>query len=887
MVRPKPSSSKKPKRGVDFKKIKHKIGRKLPPPRNATSTEIKSKAIVLPEQSVASERDGLAVNKKGLTLRELLQQTSHHNAKIRRAALTGVRDLVLKYPLELKLHKLAIIEKLRERISDNDKVVRETLYHLLKTVIFPSSKEEITAPIISLLMAYIFNAMSHLAVDVRLMAFKFFELVVLNYPSSFMLYAEKVLDNYVDILRNNLIYLVDKSKLKNVLGGLAHCLSLLSNKSLEDNRLNNLNQGIVQPKGLYAYKSEVHEDNAAGISSISGNLENLVPVLVNSFLESTSMRPTMDVIDAPTFDCMLCTLQCINSAVKIYEMGKPYTLLFNGRDVTQNNMMIYMRKLWETFPVGRLSQSPEKVDNKYIVLDIKIAEIFLHLTKWMNDTSFLSEKLLGFIESLLLAGTNTPLNTVLTEKHIGSLLPFTPRLLSQVTGSWKARLLEAFTYSFKECKVDSRLYIAYLCVVEELLSVTSNLGLPTCAATYEDLLRHQIAWMRELPRILLHLGYKHPSTTMVVLKILLRIGQSSMPNSAFGIEYDCLQFTLREFYGTKKDAGSVHYGPFMKLPRDCQELAICCLYYFSSLSLDFLESLTYCCLCNDMEPLILLRIVEVLQSAYKAGHVPISEYIGFLVTQVARFKVFPEKFLVEKNHGNVSNRKTFKSLTDAVFGCLTQMGDSCIMLKLLCKNILNEMSLKPPIDNFRGLLRMIIALDTRPTKLLDDDIINLSKLLSRYMVDAASCISEDPNVAHRFNQMSIFDYYVKPCIILFFASDKLLLLVLKSLDYFLMEDCILLPSQSCAKYGFESSSRIHAVSCILTFMHNYARLHRSLSRSKAAIEHILLSMQNLLDSDKHSRSLEERSRLQSDLDQMTARIHDFWRIWVVNGLEGV
>lgn len=56
----------------------------------------------------------------------------------------------------------------------------------------PFFVQEITAPIISLLMAYIFNAMSHLAVDVRLMAFKFFELVVLNYPSSFMLYAEKV-----------------------------------------------------------------------------------------------------------------------------------------------------------------------------------------------------------------------------------------------------------------------------------------------------------------------------------------------------------------------------------------------------------------------------------------------------------------------------------------------------------------------------------------------------------------------------------------------------------------------------------------------------------------------------------------------------------------------
>lgn len=41
-------------------------------------------AIVLPEQSVASEKAGLAVSRKGLTLKELLQQTSHHNSKVRK-----------------------------------------------------------------------------------------------------------------------------------------------------------------------------------------------------------------------------------------------------------------------------------------------------------------------------------------------------------------------------------------------------------------------------------------------------------------------------------------------------------------------------------------------------------------------------------------------------------------------------------------------------------------------------------------------------------------------------------------------------------------------------------------------------------------------------------
>ncbi|KAL2901024.1 Testis-expressed protein 10-like protein, partial [Bienertia sinuspersici] len=184
--------AKKPQvRGVDFKKFKKKLGRKLPPPKNATNIEIKAKAIILPEQSVALDKEGVPVSKKGLTLKELLHQTSHHNVKIRRDALLGIRELLLKFPEELKLHKNAAIEKLRERVSDDDKVVREALYQLFKSVILPGCKEDIQGAPISLIMAYIFKAMTHLAIDVRFMAFKFFDLVVQNYPPSFSTYAEK------------------------------------------------------------------------------------------------------------------------------------------------------------------------------------------------------------------------------------------------------------------------------------------------------------------------------------------------------------------------------------------------------------------------------------------------------------------------------------------------------------------------------------------------------------------------------------------------------------------------------------------------------------------------------------------------------------------------
>lgn len=51
-------------------------------------------------------------------------------------------------------------------------------------------------PMVTLLMPHIFKAMAESSIDVRLMAFKFFHLVVKHYPPTFSLYADKVLLNY-------------------------------------------------------------------------------------------------------------------------------------------------------------------------------------------------------------------------------------------------------------------------------------------------------------------------------------------------------------------------------------------------------------------------------------------------------------------------------------------------------------------------------------------------------------------------------------------------------------------------------------------------------------------------------------------------------------------
>lgn len=72
--------------------------------------------------------------------------------------------------------------------------------HFSNTQLFVFHVQDNQGPFISMMMAYIFNAMTHLAVDVRLMAFKFFDLVVQHYPPSFSLYAEKV-SHFVLILK--------------------------------------------------------------------------------------------------------------------------------------------------------------------------------------------------------------------------------------------------------------------------------------------------------------------------------------------------------------------------------------------------------------------------------------------------------------------------------------------------------------------------------------------------------------------------------------------------------------------------------------------------------------------------------------------------------------
>ncbi|KAK1389700.1 testis-expressed protein 10-like [Heracleum sosnowskyi] len=847
MGKPKSSSKKQPKRsGIDFKKIKRKIGRKLPPPKNTTNTDIKSKAIILPEQSVASDKAGLAVSKKGLTLKELLQQTSHHNAKVRKDALIGIKDVLTKYPDELKLHKLAVIEKLRERISDDDKLVRETLFQLFKSVIFPGCKEDGQGPFVSLMMVYIFSAMTNLAIDIRLMAFKFLDLVLQNCPTSFSLYAEKILQNYEDILRQNQFYLQDKAKLKSALAGITYCLSLLPHNQRGDALATD---NIAAEGVLHAYEPDVPKESA-GLSVITKKLNGILPIMVGCFQDFVPLVHTSPQLDAQSFDCMLSVLQSIDLIVQFFAYGTdkneqelqipPY--FYTHRAVSphgqDNNIMVMLKKLWDVFPLYPAQQLSEKEDNRYFILNIIISEIFLSLSNWIYPSSALLEKFLEFIDNALsekICGS-LQVGKVFHEKHSVSLVAYIPKLLKQVSGSWRSRILQGFTNVFKSCKPESSLKMVCISAIEEFLD-SENVCL-YLETSDPEILAYHITWLRELPSLLIHLGDKHPFSSKAVLLLLLHLGQRASINPTLSQEYNNIQHALKDFYSSIADS-TVGYGPFISLARDIQELSVCCLYYFSYLDSPIIQSVTSCCLCHNLESFILFRIIEVLHSSYKAGRIQIANHISFFITLLSRYKVFTEKSHDVTESDGKSNFGTLKSITNVVCSFLLQLGDEHVVFQMLEKTVINQILLKPPLDNICALLRVLVTLDSEPTKLSEQSMISLSSFLPVYLTDIVSCIPEDKTESADIVSRKRTRYYLLPCMFFFSRSHKLLKLVLKMTGSLVNEKSSSGSTQQWTQYTTGYSRRIDAIVSVLLLIFADIKIQKNLLLCKAEIEQIL------------------------------------------------
>ncbi|KAL8143453.1 hypothetical protein V2J09_016485 [Rumex salicifolius] len=861
MVRPKSSSKKQPSRGVDFKKFKRKIGRELPPAKNATNTEIKTKAIILPEQSVAADKTGLAVSRKGLTLKELLQQTSHHNAKVRRDAIIGIKDLLQRHPEELKLHRLSVIEKLRERISDDDKVVRETLYQLFKSVILPGCKEDNLGALVSLIMVYVFNAMTNLSIDVRLLAFKFLDLLVQHHPLTFTTNAEKILQNYEDILRKNKFHLEDKGKLKIALSGLMCCLSLLPSYEKEDPSAKN----IAGSYALHAYKPDVQKDSS-GYLCVVQRLKDVVPVLVNCFNDFLSMVHAQPQLDGLSYDCILSILQSIDYAVCYFAYGElnyqqNHTTTYPVKnDITtlSQSFTTSLEKLFYLFPLRLVHHASEKDDSRYFTVNAVILKIFFNLSKRSCPPPTLLDRFLEFVEFVLLEKISRGKQSVqaFSEKHLLSLISSLPRLVSGVDYSWRYRLIQAFTATFERCSSASKMKMACLLAIEEILLPQNMQHLE---GDDPNILAHQSTWIQELPLILVSLGDTHPSYSKAVLSLLLRLGQVALPNTFLGSEYDKIQPKLRAFFGD---------GLFVRLPDDCQELSCCCLYYFSLLDASLLTSIASCCLCHDLDLNILFRMIEVLNSAYKAGHIQMDDQISFFITLLSQLKVRPGlPDGVSQDAQKFSTRQNYRSITGAICSFLHQMGDHSLMFQMLENILLDILSAKLALDNTCSMIRMLVTVYTTSTQLSAESLVKLSNILSGYLLDIAICFPEEKTKCSDSAARQAYQYYLLPCLVMLDRSHKLLKSLLVTMGSLVFANELDLCHNFSVISG-DPTSRIRAFVSIFSMLFKDVKIRRALPSFKQEMDAILTSIVSLQSKEELDMGLEQRHKAKSAVEEL-------------------
>ncbi|KZV15916.1 hypothetical protein F511_29088 [Dorcoceras hygrometricum] len=868
MVKPKAQSKKPKKRGVDFKKIKRKIGRRLPRPSNATNVEIKSRAIVLPEQSIASDKAGLAVSKKGLTLKELLQQTSHHNSKVRKAhlsnqikwyyvssltydsfpkdALLGIRNILLTHPAELKLHKLAFIEKMRERIGDHDKLVRENLYQLFKSVIFPGCKEDNQGPIVSLMMPYIFNAMTHLAIEVRLMAFKFFDLTIEHYPSSISLYAEKILCNYEHILRKNQFF-DDKGKLRSLLSGLARCLSLLPRDGRDQSSFDN---DFSSQNILHAFESEAAQEPIR-LADICKKLKDLLPILVSCFLDFMPLVHSITKLDAQSCDCMQSILQNIDLIARFITCGG------YGSESDQHGFLPYlkpdkiahddgyviprtMKKLWDVFPLNLVDHLSGKDGDRLLMLNVLIIQIFLRSSDWNYSPPSFVEKFLEFFESSL--PTKIQVGKVLQGKHLLTLIPYIPNLTMRISGEWRSRILQAFTSVFQNCSPESSMKLACLSAIEEILAHEESwLSLDT---TDPILLEYLMLWMRDLPSLLIYLDDKNPLCSKAVLRLQLGLGQKAPVNSPISREIDSMQYGLGGFYCKHVD-NDICYGPFVRLSAEIQELALCCLRFFSFIESELLQSLVSCCLYDDLEPHILFRILELLDCAFRDGHIQIAEYASFHLTLLSRFHVYPEKVCPAVNYDGKSNRKLFNSITSIVCKYLAHTGDDCLVFQMLEKIIVDQICGEISMDNKCAFLRLLVSLDSKPTRLSEQSITKISNVLPQYLIDISLIFEDGDQKTTSAIIVKRRRYYLMPSYYLFHSSKRLANLVLDVLASWVSEvNTVFITRLS--HLSVDRSTRVCAIISVLLHMYKDSKMRQILLSCNMQIETVVQSLLTLL-----------------------------------------
>jgi hypothetical protein len=148
------ASAVKPKRQVDFKRKKAKVGRTVER-SNVTKISVKSKKIVLLDQS----KESLRVAEDDINIDALLRLTTHYDPRNR---ISGLVELKQAFGRSSNAKFVAVtLPAVMELLYDGSNDVRTTFLDLLQAL-FDIYSEASFLPVISVIVTYLCSGMTSL-----------------------------------------------------------------------------------------------------------------------------------------------------------------------------------------------------------------------------------------------------------------------------------------------------------------------------------------------------------------------------------------------------------------------------------------------------------------------------------------------------------------------------------------------------------------------------------------------------------------------------------------------------------------------------------------------------------------------------------------------------
>ncbi|XP_024545839.1 testis-expressed protein 10 homolog isoform X1 [Selaginella moellendorffii] len=722
----KKTKSKRSGVGIDFKKVKHKVGRKIPAPQNATKVEFKSKKIVLHEQSVKVDKDGLAVNQRNKTLKELLNQIAHYNARVRKDALMGIKDLFSRHPKELECNAITTIQKLTSRFTDGDKAVRHALLLVLRET-FSSVSKSVMKPIVSIVMAHLGTAMTHMANDIRLDAFAFLDLLLQHYSSLLIpMYTSQIFDHYNHFLGFGGSHNFDPNATLTVVGSLTRVLSVVSTSGSSDTTCTigtchrwSQKYDLQTLRPLHGYNSiaaDISEKSFATSSvdsSGSGTKwidisASLVDALLKCWAELAPTVCSSPLPDAVSLDCMVSITRCLCLLFEWLERSPESCQM--KMELRHRFLLPCSSRLMASFPMSAPAvRTIAKIEECLCALNAGICETILHFVvaglhdfDFTNVLQYYEGALLGKLLSLSLFSFSASHNKAL-DPYIKSLLAFAPLVFDYADINWKFKVLQAITNAFDRSTPESSIKLGCLTAMSKILLSESQDRKETQAPSVAE--QFSKKWLVSFPRLLWELKCNQLASSKIVLEMLLRLGKFAVAGSTLATDFGMLQSAMIPFFCTvlpaKETPDKYLYGPFIKLPRDCQEIAVDVLYYFSGFQPFFLKALLACCLSPDMDLQTLVRLLEVVRVSFVQGRVEVANFFSFLLTLVVE---------CSHAHETAEERKKHWIILGVVSRSLFQIGDIDVVMHLLAKPMSEHLSARPSPMLLASSLKVLATL---------------------------------------------------------------------------------------------------------------------------------------------------------------------------------